>query len=54
MNGSTENFYWFLDGITECAGDVLLKSHSREEFCSKQGAEMWSIANAGICGYSLL
>ena len=23
-----------------CARDALLKTHSREEFCSKQGAEM--------------
>ena len=37
-----------------CAGDVLLKTHSKEEFCSKHGAEMLSIVNTGIGGYSLL
>ena len=34
--------FWRMELCSQlkCAGGALLKSHSREEFCSKQGAEM--------------
>ena len=44
-NQSTEKIFidfWRMELCSQlkCAGGALLKSHSREEFCSKQGAEM--------------